>query len=236
MTNLTAFDFVLVNPATGVEMPTYKLVSILFSGELNTIIQEIKSAKSWMASSKTFRNYWRAKKLYFGRNSKIVDLAKLGGSKAICSSETFAIGGGECSVEYYDYEAKILFEIVGENGTRAEAFDFNQELERIRSGEGASSEGGTFNFQQELEAIRGGGQGGGSPNGAVGQPGSSNTGGGGGGGAGGFTVNGGNGGSGRVVIRVPTSAYSGTTTGSPTVTTDGSYTVVKFTSSGTYTA
>jgi hypothetical protein len=33
-----------------------------------------------------------------------------------------------------------------------------------------------------------------------------------------------------------TSAYSGTTTGSPTVTTDGSYTVVKFTSSGSYTA
>jgi hypothetical protein len=33
-----------------------------------------------------------------------------------------------------------------------------------------------------------------------------------------------------------TSDYSGTTSGSPTVTTDGDYTVVKFTGSGTYTA
>jgi hypothetical protein len=35
---------------------------------------------------------------------------------------------------------------------------------------------------------------------------------------------------------LPTSNYSGTTTGSPTVTTNGSYTVLQFTSSGTYTA
>jgi hypothetical protein len=34
---------------------------------------------------------------------------------------------------------------------------------------------------------------------------------------------------------VLTSRYSGTTTGSPTVTTDGSYKVIKFTASGTYT-
>jgi hypothetical protein len=33
-----------------------------------------------------------------------------------------------------------------------------------------------------------------------------------------------------------TSKYSGTTTGSPTVTTDGLYTVVKYTGSGTYVA
>jgi hypothetical protein len=33
-----------------------------------------------------------------------------------------------------------------------------------------------------------------------------------------------------------TSSYSGTTTGSPTVTTDGTSTVVTFTGSGTYTA
>jgi hypothetical protein len=35
---------------------------------------------------------------------------------------------------------------------------------------------------------------------------------------------------------MPTSAYSGTTTGSPTVTTSGSNTILTFTSSGSYTA
>jgi hypothetical protein len=53
---------------------------------------------------------------------------------------------------------------------------------------------------------------------------------------GGNSGNGGNGGSGVVVLRILTSNYSTTTTGSPTVTTDGSYTVIKFTASGTYTA
>ena len=45
----------------------------------------------------------------------------------------------------------------------------------------------------------------------------------------------GRGGSGVVILRVATSDYSGTTSGSPTVTTDGSYKVIKFTSSGSYT-
>ena len=64
-----------------------------------------------------------------------------------------------------------------------------------------------------------------------------NTGGGGGGGrdyqglAGGAS----NGGSGVVILRMPTQSYSGTTTGSPTVTTDGSDTILTYTGSGTYT-
>jgi hypothetical protein len=45
-----------------------------------------------------------------------------------------------------------------------------------------------------------------------------------------------NGASGVVIISVPTRYYTGTTTGSPTVTTSGLNTVIKFTSSGTYTA
>jgi hypothetical protein len=82
--------------------------------------------------------------------------------------------------------------------------------------------------------------GGGNGSGAVGSPagsaGTANTGGGGGGGDGGNTTNGFAGGSGVVIISVPSSKYTGTTTGSPTITTSGSNTIIKFTSSGTYTA
>jgi len=46
----------------------------------------------------------------------------------------------------------------------------------------------------------------------------------------------GNGGSGVVILRVSTANYSGTTTGSPTVSVDGADTVIKFTGSGSYTA
>ena len=65
--------------------------------------------------------------------------------------------------------------------------------------------------------------------------GTANTGGGGGGAYNASWV-GGAGGSGVVIIVVPTARYSGTTTGSPTVTTVGDNKVIKFTSSGTYTA
>ena len=65
-----------------------------------------------------------------------------------------------------------------------------------------------------------------------------NTGGGGGGGGGtdSGNGNGSNGGSGVAILSVPTTFYSGVTTGSPTVTTSGSNTIIKFTASGSYTA
>jgi hypothetical protein len=47
---------------------------------------------------------------------------------------------------------------------------------------------------------------------------------------------GGNGGSGVVILSLPTAFYSGITTGSPTVTTNGNDTILTFTSSGSYTA
>lgn len=94
-----------------------------------------------------------------------------------------------------------------------------------------------------------GGSGGGG-NGGHGNPpqgitqatsGSVNTGGGGGGSGGGDPApygaprwQGGNGGSGIVILRLPTADYSGVTTGSPTVTTDGSDTILTYTGSGTY--
>jgi hypothetical protein len=89
-------------------------------------------------------------------------------------------------------------------------------------------------------AAAAGGNGGGGSGGTSGVGGNatSNSGGGGGGGA---QINyssnyGGNGGSGVVILSIPTAKYTGTVTGSPTVTTSGSNTIVKFTASGSYTA
>jgi hypothetical protein len=68
-------------------------------------------------------------------------------------------------------------------------------------------------------------------NSGVGYDGTANTGGGAGAGGGG----GGAGGSGVVILRMATSDYTGTKTGSPTVSTDGSDTILVYTASGTYT-
>jgi len=78
-----------------------------------------------------------------------------------------------------------------------------------------------------------GGGGNGTGGSGTADAGTTNTGG--GGGAGGLNSTSGAGGSGVVILRMATADYSGTTTGSPTVTTDGSDTILKFTSSGTYT-
>jgi hypothetical protein len=78
--------------------------------------------------------------------------------------------------------------------------------------------------------VGGGGNGGVA---SAGVAGTANTGGGGGGSGSGA---GSQGGSGVVILSIPTANYSGTTTGSPTVTTSGSNTILKFTGSGSYTA
>ena len=90
-----------------------------------------------------------------------------------------------------------------------------------------------------------GGGGGGAANGAGGSGGNAattnggaggtNTGGG-GGASGSGTTGSGAGGSGIVILSIPTAFYSGTTTGSPTVTTSGTNTILTFTASGSYTA
>jgi hypothetical protein len=58
----------------------------------------------------------------------------------------------------------------------------------------------------------------------------------GGGGGGGRSGTGGAGGKGVVILSVPTANYSNTSTGSPTVTTSGSNTILQFNGSGSYTA
>ena len=88
-------------------------------------------------------------------------------------------------------------------------------------------------------AAGSGGSGGGGAGGSAGATpvaGTVNLGGGGGGASGDSQKAGGNGGTGVVILSVPTANYSSTTSGSPTVTTSGSNTIIKFTGSGSYTA
>ena len=103
-----------------------------------------------------------------------------------------------------------------------------------RAGGGA---GGSYNTGPNVSGgTGGGGDGGGLRNGVAG---TANTGGG-GGGSGMAQVYqvyaGGVGGKGVVILGVPTVKYSSTTTGSPTVTTSGSNTILQFNGSGSYTA
>jgi len=103
---------------------------------------------------------------------------------------------------------------------------------------GGGGGGGSADIRGETGSF--GGQGGGGNGGTEVQGTAGTDGLGGGGGGGGGRVFGAywqaqDGGDGVVIMRIPTASYSGTTTGSPTVTTDGNDTVVKWTSSGSYT-
>jgi hypothetical protein len=94
--------------------------------------------------------------------------------------------------------------------------------------------GGGGTVENSSYSVGSGGTGGGAAgtHSGTGGSGTANTGGGGGSG----WSAGGSGGSGVVFLRVATADYTGTTTGSPTVTTDGTDTIMKFTASGSYTA
>jgi hypothetical protein len=94
--------------------------------------------------------------------------------------------------------------------------------------------GGQHKSSQAVGGAGGGGAGN-SANSGNGVAGTANTGGG-GGGPGYASGVAGAGGSGVVILRMPTEHYSGTTAGSPGVTTDGSLTILTYNSSGNYTA
>jgi len=96
-----------------------------------------------------------------------------------------------------------------------------------------SGGGGGGNYPGFGPGSSGGSGGGGTGGAGAGTAGTANTGGGGGGSGG--TVGGKNGGSGVVILSVPTVNYSGTTTGSPSITTNGSNTIIIFKSTGSYT-
>jgi len=93
--------------------------------------------------------------------------------------------------------------------------------------------GGKSHYTPGGAGGQGGGGAGSSGHGPSGVAGTANT-----GGAGGGTNDGtsGGGGSGIVVLRLLSTDWSGTVTGSPTETTDGDYKVLKFTGDGSYTA
>jgi hypothetical protein len=99
----------------------------------------------------------------------------------------------------------------------------------------AGGGGGSIGSGYNPQGSGGAGGGGDGVGGSAGEDGTDGLGGG-GGGTGGGAAAGGNGGKGVVILRMLTSDYTGTTTGTPTVTTDGSYKVVKFTDDGSYTA
>jgi hypothetical protein len=103
----------------------------------------------------------------------------------------------------------------------------------IGGGGGGASDFSGYDYGPLQNTYAGYGGGGGDASGGNAGSGTVNTGGGGGGGKY-QSQPGGSGASGVVILRIKTSEYSGTTTGSPTVTTVGDDTVLKYTGSGTY--
>ena len=102
---------------------------------------------------------------------------------------------------------------------------------------GGGGGGGDIGNSPDTSGGTGGGGRGGISGSLNGVAGTANLGGGGGAGSNqSANGSGGAGGKGVVILSVPTSRYSGTTTGSPTVTTSGSNTIIQFTGSGSYTA
>jgi hypothetical protein len=159
------------------------------------------------------------------------------------SGQGFAGGSGQNSTT--DANAQV-----GGGGGGASAVGVNAGVAGGNGGAGAASSitgtsityaGGGGGGKRTAGTAGTGGTGGGGNGGADanGSAGTANRGGGGGGagtGGGGVIRTGGAGGSGVVILSIPTSDYSGITTGSPVVTTSGSNTILQFNSSGTYTA
>lgn len=148
------------------------------------------------------------------------------GGNGYFSSPTSAGGGGGGSSS------------VGSNASGGGAGAGGSGTASSITGSSVTRAGGGGGGAQNVGAGSGGSGGGGagsSSSGGTGTAGTINTGSGGGGG-GSSGGNGGAGGKGVVILSVPTANYSSTTTGSPTVTTSGSNTIIQFNGSGSYTA
>jgi hypothetical protein len=125
---------------------------------------------------------------------------------------------------------------VGNNGGTSKAGDGGAGTSSSITGSAVVYAGGGGGGSDNQSQGVGGSGGGGNGNGLAqtGTAGTANTGGGGGGAN--NTLSGYAGGSGVVILSIPTTNYTGTYTGTPTITTSGSNTILKFTSSGGYTA
>lgn len=132
----------------------------------------------------------------------------------------------------------------GNNGGQGATFNYSGGGGGGASGGGGQGSGGTgggggggtaSSITGSSVTYSAGARGGDNP-GGVGGNGAANTGNGGAGGGASPPANGGAGGSGVVILSVPTARYTGATTGSPTVTTSGNNTILKYTTSGTYVA
>jgi hypothetical protein len=136
-------------------------------------------------------------------------------------------GGGASAVGTNGSNSISPFNGFGGNGT---ASSITGSSVTYAGGGGAGAYDGTGGSG----GTGGGGAGG---TGGAGIAGTANTGGGGGGGAWiGSAATSGAGGKGVVILSVPTVSYSATSSGSPTITTSGSNTILQFNGSGTYTA
>jgi hypothetical protein len=159
-----------------------------------------------------------------------------GGSGTVGQGNDGGSGAGE-SAPAYGAAGGGGAGAVGGNGTSSVGGNGGVGLSNSITGSAtfyAGGGGGGVNNNLPSAGSGGNGGGGAGSYNTGGTSGTANTGGGGGGG--GSAGSGGGGGSGVVILRVPTADYSSTTTGSPTVTTDGTDTVIKFTGSGSYTA
>jgi hypothetical protein len=142
-----------------------------------------------------------------------------GGGDSPSSTQESAGGGGAAAVGQ-DQQTSV-----GGAGGAGQTSTINGSTQRGGGGGGGSG----------ISGGAGGAGGGGAASTGHGSAGSANTGGGGGaGGTGGG--NGAAGGSGIVVLRMLTADYSSTTSGTPTVTTSGSDTILTYNDSGSYTA
>jgi hypothetical protein len=178
-----------------------------------------------------------------GTGSQVTSAGGLGNTPSTSPSQGNNGGAGNNSAPNYGAGGGGGASAVGVNATSSSGGNggagtassiTGSSVTRAGGGGGATNGGGTAGSGGS------GGGGAGTNSSTTATSGTVNTGGGGGGGGysqpGGPFSNGGAGGKGVVILSVPTASYSSTTTGSPTVTTSGSNTILQFNGSGSYTA